>query len=84
MGLFSWFLKKRPVERVEGGELEIPAEAISAESAIKEEKSREQENERKEKMRRFIAKVSALMERIELLERKMDRVESRLGIKDEI
>jgi len=89
MGLFDWFKRKRPVDRIEGGEIDINAEITnSAETAIKEEKSRqeieqEQENAKKEKMKRFIARISALMERVELLESKMNRVESRLGIKDE-
>ena len=88
MGLFDWFKRKRPVDRIEGGEIDIPAEITnSAETAIKEkskqEIEQEQENVKKEKMKRFIARISALMERVELLESKMNRVESRLGIKDE-
>jgi len=88
MSIFNWlFGKKRPIDMVDGGEVELPAEnMISAEDPgpEKEEKSKEElEHERKEKMRRFIARMSALMERVELLERKMDRVESRMGIRDE-
>ena len=87
MGIFNWlFGKQRPIDRVDGGEIEIPAEnIISAENAVHEnEKSKEElEQEKKEKMKRFIARMSALMERVELLERKMGRVESRLGIRDE-
>jgi len=88
MGLFDWFKRKRPVDRIEGGEIDINAEITnSAEPAVKgkseQEIEQEQENARKEKMKRFIARVSALMERVELLESKMNRVESRLGIKDE-
>ena len=88
MGIFNWlFGKKMPVDRVDGGEIELPEEnIISAENPNPEkgEKSKEElEHEKKERMKRFIARMSALMERVELLERKMDRVESRLGIRDE-
>ena len=87
---FDWF-KKKSIDRVEGGELDIqpentaPSQAIEhqdrALSALHNEDRRE--HERKEKLRRFVAKVSTLMERVELLERKVDRLEGRLGIKNE-
>lgn len=92
MSIFNWLLgKKRSVDMVDGGEVEIPAEnMILAEDSspeikpeIKEKSKEELERERKEKMKRFIARMSALMERVELLERKMDRVESRLKLRDE-
>jgi len=87
---FDWF-KKKSVDRVDGGELDIqpegtsPSQAVEqqdrAPSALHHEDKREQE--RKEKLRRFIARVSAVMERVELLERKVDRLEGRLGIRNE-
>jgi hypothetical protein len=82
---FDWF-KKKPIDRVEGGEIDIPQEEQEKkEIAEKIEQSENalREKERRDKVGRFIARISSLYERIELLERKMDRVESRLGIKDE-
>jgi len=88
MSIFDWF-RKKPVDRVDGGEVDVPAESAGDSEAAAHENSKnelaeEQEShkisEQKEKMKRFIVRISALMERIELLERKMDRVESRLGM----
>jgi len=79
---FDWF-KKKPIDRVEGGELDIQPENTRAEKAIEQSEEDKKESERKEKMRRFITRISAVMERVELLERKVDRLEGRLGIKDE-
>ncbi|MEM2956458.1 MAG: hypothetical protein QW041_02720 [Candidatus Pacearchaeota archaeon] len=83
--VFEW-LKKKPIERVEGREIEIKTDTKEEDITKKAiEKSEEQikDQEKREKINRFISRISAIMERIELLERKMDRVESRLGIKDE-
>jgi len=82
MGLFDSF-KKKPIDRVDGGELDIPSEEGPAEKAIEQSDDAKKEQEKKEKLRRFVAKVSTLMERVELLERKVDRLEGRLGIRDE-
>jgi len=81
---FDWF-KKKPIDRVEGGEIDISQEQEKKEIAEKIEQSENElrEKERRDKVGRFIARISSLYERIELLERKMDRVESRLGIRDE-
>jgi hypothetical protein len=80
---FDW-LKKKPIDRVEGGEINIQPENTSvAEKAIEQSEEDRKEQEKKERKRRFIARISALMERVELLERKVDRLEGRLGIKNE-
>ena len=77
---FDWF-KKKSIDRVEGGELDIQPESTGvAERAIEQSDEVKKEQERKEKLRRFVAKMSAVMERVELLERKVDRLEGRLGI----
>jgi hypothetical protein len=84
---FDWF-KKKPIDRVEGGEVDIgslserdPGEKVA--EKIEQSENELREKERRDKVGRFIARISSLYERIELLERKMNRVESRLGIKDE-
>ena len=41
------------------------------------------EKEIKEKINQIIMKLSSFLERIELLERKMDRIENKLGMKNE-
>ena len=83
MGLFDSF-KKRPIDRVDGGEVDVsPEKTEISENAAEQSREEIEEKERKEKMKRFIVRISALMERVELLERKMDRVEGRLGIRDE-
>jgi len=83
MGLFDSF-KKRPIDRVDGGEVDVSSEKTEiSENAAEQSREEIEEKERKEKMKRFIVRISALMERVELLERKMDRVEGRLGIRDE-
>ena len=84
MTVTDWF-RKKPVDRVDGGEIDIAEETEkdSAEKAVESSREELKEREKKERMRRFIARISAVMERVELLERKIDRIESRLGIKDE-
>ena len=80
---FDWF-KKKSVDRVDGGELDIQPDTGVAEKAIEQSDEEKKEQDRKERIRRLIAKISTVMERVELLERKVDRLEGRLGIKDEI
>jgi hypothetical protein len=78
------FLKKKPIDRIEGGEISNPEEKNEiAETAIQQNAEDLEEKERKERMAKLMARINTLIERVELLERKVDRLENRTGIKNE-
>jgi uncharacterized protein Yka (UPF0111/DUF47 family) len=77
--MFNLF-RKKPIDRVDGGKIELKEEGEIAEKAV--EQNAEELKEKRERFARFMAKMNTLIERIELIERKIDRIETRLGIKD--
>ena len=78
------FLKKQPIDRIEGGELNNGDNKQEiGEKMIEQSKEDLELKEKKERMAKLMARINALIERVELLERKVDRLENRVGIKNE-
>ena len=85
MSVFD-FLKKRPIDKVEGGELDLNEESGEkeiAEAAIIEGEKERKEKEMNERINKVLIRINALIGRVELIERKIDRLEKRTGIKNE-
>ena len=86
--MFNFFNKDKPNQHTEGQPLanESKAGQQIAEANKPAYPPAEPDGKKKEikdKINKIIAKLSSFLERIELLERKMDRIENKLGMKNE-
>lgn len=82
MGVLNFFKKKEgneagPAPATGAASTEVP-EAEAAEQMEKQEKERV----KKENFNKFLMRMASLAERVDLIEKKIDRIELKIGVKN--